>query len=412
MRRMLPIALAFLCPAADADPWKLSAPVTLAGDSGKPHFHHLDGSNRRHVAASRERVAVIWEDDRTGEPQVYISIKPRLALEFAASFQLSDGAEAYEPSILALADDTWLAAWEQDGRIVACLIDAKGRGPLSTLVAEGGRQVSLAVDAGGRVAAAWSRKKGETQAIEVASLKTRGRQIAVEKAATAVTSAGEHSYQGYPAAVWGASGELVLAWEDRRAGHTRLFYARRRIDGAYSDAAQLNEHNAPPPDQAAARGMGTGVMRVSLAANDGVAIRAVWLDKRNPSSGYAVWGALSADAGKSFSANEIVQDEMGAAVPQWHASIAAGARIFVAAWDDTREAWGDASESGDVLLSWSRGKGWSPDLLVPGASGTGYQGSPAITLDPHGDLHLVWIERNDLSSASRLRYLLGRVNKP
>ncbi|MGB5832258.1 MAG: hypothetical protein WBG92_09755 [Thiohalocapsa sp.] len=59
------------------------------------------------------------------------------------------------------------------------------------------------------------------------------------------------------------------------------------------------------------------------------------------------------------------------------------------------------------MLSWNAGDGWSADLVVPGAFGEGYQGSPAIALDPHGDLHLIWIERDDLSSPTRLRYLRG-----
>jgi hypothetical protein len=35
------------------------------------------------------------------------------------------------------------------------------------------------------------------------------------------------------------------------------------------------------------------------------------------------------------------------------------------------------------------------------------QGSPAIALDPHGDLHLIWDERAALPSPTRLRYLRG-----
>jgi hypothetical protein len=44
---------------------------------------------------------------------------------------------------------------------------------------------------------------------------------------------------------------------------------------------------------------------------------------------------------------------------------------------------------------------------VPGASGNGYQGSPAVTFDANGGLHLVWIERDTLSSPTRLRYMHG-----
>ena len=33
---------------------------------------------------------------------------------------------------------------------------------------------------------------------------------------------------------------------------------------------------------------------------------------------------------------------------------------------------------------------------------------PLKALDPQGDLHLLWIERDDLSAPSRLRYLRGK----
>ena len=193
----------------------------------------------------------------------------------------------------------------------------------------------------------------------------------------------------------------------RSAGHTRLFHAARTSAQVFTPERQLNEHSAPVQEGGEMQGLGSGVMRVTLAANDGDTIQAIWLDKRNPTSGYAVWGAASEDGGRTFGGNAIVQDELGATVPQWHAALAAGEDTFVAAWDDIREGWGDDAESGDVLLSWHDGRRWSADLVVPGASGDGYQGSPAVALDPQGDLHLIWIERDDLSSPTRLRYLHG-----
>jgi len=107
-----------------------------------------------------------------------------------------------------------------------------------------------------------------------------------------------------------------------------------------------------------------------------------------------------------------VQDELGDAAPQWHASVRGGKPGFVAAWDDARENWGDPHETSDALLSWRSDAGWSADLLVPLASGEGYQGSPTIALDPKGDLHLIWIERDDLSSPTRLRYMRGVLGTP
>lgn len=408
IRCLLTASLCLPFTAVAALPWTFAESVTVVGAGDSGHYHHLDGAGRRHIAAGRSQLALVWEDDRSGAPQVYAAIKPLEAQSFGLEFRLSEGKEAYEPAVAALPGDRWLVAWEQDGAIVARLIDAQGQGPLQILVPEGGRQVTLATDNVGRIAAVWVREQSGGQVVEAAELRLSERELVTEVPATAVAPIDDHPFQGYPAASWAPDGRLALAWEDRRAGHTRLFHSWRDPGRPFAAAIQLNEHSAP----ADTSGLGSGVMRVALAADDAGEVRAIWLDKRNPTSGYAVWGASSHDAGSSFGANQIVQDELGAVVPQWHAALAWGRPGFVAAWDDTREAWGDAAETGDVLLSWSTGDGWSPDLLVPGASGDGYQGSPALTVDANGDLHLAWIERDDLASPTRLRYLHARLTRP
>lgn len=400
---------ALLCASASvlAQPWVFGDPVTVGGDQGAPHYHHLDGAGRRHVAASDAGVAIVWEDDRSGAPQVYLAVRPHAAEGFAAEYRLSEGTEAYEPAVVALSEGRWLAAWEQDGRVVARAIGESGPGPALELAGDGSRQVSLA---GGdeRVAAVWARARGRGQLLEATELQVAGDRVSPAAPATAVAPLDGDAYQGHPTAARGPDGSLLVAWEDRRAGHTRLFHSWRPAAGAgFAPARQLNEHNAPR-EAVPGVGLGSGVMRVVLAADAAGRVRAIWLDKRNAASGYAVWGAASDDGGRSFGANRIVQDELGAAVAQWHAALAGGPAGFVAAWDDAREGWGDSDEAGDVLLSWPQGDGWSADLLVPGASGQGYQGSPAVALDGNGDLHLVWIERDDLTAPTRLRYLQGR----
>lgn len=406
---MRAVAVLLLClPGfACAAPWDFDDPVTVAGVSNVPHFHHLDGAGRRHIAATHDQVAVVWEDDRSGAPQVYLAIKPLRAQAFAPEMQLSDGKEAFEPAVVALGAGRWLAAWEQDGVVVARLVDAQGMGVILPLAGSGSRQVTLAAAGDGRVAAVWARDQGSGQLLEASELRVTGDSLGASAAVT-IAPLAEHAHQGFPAAAWSADGALLIAWEDRRAGHTRLFATRREGVAGVASEVQLNEHFSPAEGGQGMVGLGSGVMRVMLAADASGMVRAIWLDKRNAASGYAVWGAASSDGGRSFGANGIVQDEGGAAVQQWHAALAGGTPGFVAAWDDTREAWSDANESGDVLLSWNFAGDWSSDLLVPGASGDGYQGSPALTLDPRGDVHLLWVERDSLTSPTRLRYLRGR----
>lgn len=406
--RALPALLLCLPGFVCAAPWEFDDPVTVAGVSDVPHFHHLDGAGRRHIAATDDEVAIVWEDDRSGAPQVYLAVKPQRAQVFAPEMQLSDGKEAFEPAVVALGTGRWLAAWEQDGVVVARLVDAQGMGAILPLAGGGSRQVTLAADGDGRVAAVWARDRESGQLLEASELRVTGDNLGAS-APVAVAPLAEHAHQGLPAAVWSADGALLIAWEDRRAGHTRLFATRREGVAGVASEVQLNEHFSPAEGGQEVVGLGSGVMRVMLAADAGGIVRAVWLDKRNAASGYAVWGAVSSDGGRSFGANGIVQDEGGAAVQQWHAALAGGTPGFVAAWDDTREAWSDANEAGDVLLSWNFAGDWSSDLLVPGASGDGYQGSPALTLDPQGDVHLLWVERDSLASPTRLRYLRGRL---
>ncbi|MEA3642101.1 MAG: hypothetical protein VBE63_19490 [Lamprobacter sp.] len=405
MIRSLLLAVLLVPAAVLGQPWSFGDPIELAGPPDRGNYHHLTGAGRRHIAASQDQVAVLWEDDRSGSPQIYLAVKPDRADGFPTAQRLSDGDEAYDPALVAIDAGRWLAAWEQDGAIKARLIDPSGPGPIAELAPKDSRQVTLASDAEGRLVAVWVRAQASGQLIQAAELRLDGRTVALAETPVAVAPVADHPYQAYPSAVWTPDARLVVAWEDRRAGHTRLLFSSRARAQAFAPPGQLNAFRQPASEDGRPVQLGTGVMRVVLASDGKGLVRAVWLDKRNASSGYAVWGAASDDGGRSFGANQIVQDQYGADVAQWHAALTGASEGFVAAWDDPREGWSDPDETGDVLISWNHGANWSADLVVPGASGAGYQGSPAVALAPKGGLHIVWIERPDLKSPTSLRYL-------
>lgn len=386
--------------------WDFGEPVTVTDASLAPHYHHLDGSGRRHLAATEGHVALTWEDDRTGSPQVYVAIKRLSDPDFRSTFQLSSGVEAYEPAIVPVADAGWVVAWEQDGEILGSLLTPQAHTHPLNLSSGPGRHVTLATDGAGRISAVWGKTQGRRQRLVVTDLLIRDGDLTAATELT-VTSDDASPFQGFPAATYTSKGELFIAWEDRRAGHTRLYGSLQGADGKFHPAVQLNEHQQPEVTQSYLENTGTGVMRVSVAsARDGL-IQAVWLDKRNPGGGYAVWGGRSQDGGHRFGTNVRVQDTMGETVAQWHASVTSFEGGLIAAWDDARESWSDEQETGDVFLSWRADGDWSDDWLVPGASGAGYQGSPVMAIDMNGDLHLAWIEKAGLTAPSQLRYLHG-----
>jgi hypothetical protein len=189
---------------------------------------------------------------------------------------------------------------------------------------------------------------------------------------------------------------VVIGWEDRRHGHTRLYTAFRPHGGDFGAPQGLNDQ--PQGPRSVEFGAGSGVTRVALAAR-GERVAAVWMDKRDYRSGYDVFAALSEDGGRSFGANEMVQDMFGAETPQWRPAVAMSPDgLPLAVWDDTRD------DSPDLWMSWREGGEWSDDVAVAPAYGPGAHTSPAAAFGPDGRLHLLWTSRTE-DGLSRLGYV-------
>ncbi|MCL5061377.1 MAG: hypothetical protein M1449_13515, partial [Candidatus Thermoplasmatota archaeon] len=59
--------------------WEWSAPLTVNSVQGVAIFPHLESANRRGVAVSGDTVGVVWEDNRSGRPQLAIHAGSRPA---------------------------------------------------------------------------------------------------------------------------------------------------------------------------------------------------------------------------------------------------------------------------------------------------------------------------------------------
>lgn len=385
MRAALWIVASLLAAPALARDWTFAPAVTVSQAHGAKVHHHLESAGRKNIALGKDAVAIAWEDDRTGEPAVFIARKSLAAGAAFDEIEVSTG-EAYEPAIAAVSDGRFICVWEQDGAVWARLLGAQGLAPAVRLGA--GAQATIAANAG-RVVAAWRAPAKQGHTISVA-------QIALSDAGLKPGPAQSLAARGdqlYPSVAINARGRVLVAWEDRRAGHTRIYYAFSRDGRRFAAAHPLNQ----TVRGSAVFGKGSGAARVALTPYGAAGFAATWLDKRDFRSGYDVYAARDPRGSGVLGANEKVQDEFGADISQWHAAIAGTSRgELVIAWDDDRD------DSADILIAARAAAGWSENRTVQPAAGAGEQAYPAIALGADGGLHVAWIDTG--TEGTRVRY--------
>ncbi len=387
MRGLLALFLALAAVAAVADPIDV-APAGI--------YHHLDASGRRSLALSGGQVALVWEDSRSGSPRCYLGLKAGVETGFR-EYPLGKG-ECFDPAVAALDGQRFLLAWEDESGINSAIADAAGPGTSINLGAGSHASVAAHPVAGAYIA--WNAPEGRWQRVWRAQLHVDGGQLraAMKQAADAAPPTDD---QSFPALAAGEHG-VLLAWEDRRHGHT-VIYASLGVDGQ-AWGAPIRVSGNPTGKAQGGLGRGTGAMRPALASFGADArFAAAWLDKRDFLSGYDVYAALSEGAG--FAKDQKAQDSFGDAIAQWHVAAAGNRRgDLVIAWDDERDG------SSDIWLTRLTAGGYSDNFTFPETSGPARQSDPAIALDETGNLHLAWIERaadGASSGPTRLRYMVA-----
>jgi hypothetical protein len=360
----------------------------------------LESSGRRNVAVSGDHVAVVWEDDRDGTPRIHLARKGLTDTAFDREVQVSGDGEAFEPSIVGLDNGRFVVAWEEDGRVHARTIGEAGQGPLFTVDSSDSVQPSLGAH-GDEVLLTTAERDGRFSRIRLHRLHPEQNGSLRETSRCAVDAEAPRDDQLYPTPT-AASDSILVAWEDRRPGHT-IIMAAEGLPSAECGFAPPRRISLRPESRGnMPYGKGHGVSRVTLTPYGPSAVYAAWADKRDFREGYDIYGAAwQPQAG--FGANERIQDAFGGVARQWHVSLAGHPDgSLVAAWDDERD--GDPN----IMLSWREDGTWSEDLALPGADGPGVQAHPSITLDAKGSLHAAWIERDAVNGPTRLLYLFGR----
>lgn len=373
----------------------LMSPVAFAGDpievAPAGAYHHLDASGRQSLALAGGQVAVVWEDSRAGVPRCYLGLKTASEASFR-EYPLGQG-ECFDPAVTALDGQRFLLAWEDETGINAAIAGSTGPGPALNLGAGAHASVVAHPSLGAWVA--WNAAAGRWQRLWRAPLRVEGEQLraGLTQAADAAPPSDDQTFPALAA----AAKRLLLAWEDRRHGHTVIYFSQSTDGQTWSAPKRLSGN--PTGKAQGNLGRGSGAMRPVLTGF-GERYAAAWLDKRDFLSGYDVYAALGDAAG--FAKDAKAQDSFGDAIAQWHVAIAGNRRgDLVLAWDDDRDG------SADLWLTRPVASGYGDDFTFPETSGPARQSDPAIALDEDGNLHMAWIERpatTDASGATRLLY--------
>jgi len=388
---------------AHAQPWEFGKPVNVTSTQSKKIFHHLESSGRHNIAISAGTVAIAWEDDSDGTPRVYLAYKDGDKQAFSKKIKISGKGEAYEPSLVALKNKRFVLAWEEDSRIQMRVVTPNDLGTTIILSKAKAAQPSLTV-IDQQLLLVYSQREGRYGHIQMQRIEIDEDKLHL-KQECAVDTVPVKDDQLYPS-VASAAGRVIVAWEDRRLGHTIIMAAQNHDQNSCSfDSAQRISEKLS--GKRSAFGMGHGVSRVALTAYGFGKVLAVWADKRYYREGHDIYAAEYVSGKKQlFGPNTKVQDSFGGIAQQWHATVAGNSNGgLIVGWDDNRD--GDAN----IMLSWPEGNGWSDDYAVPGADGTSEQNHPTIILDQEGNLHLAWIERATIGGSTQIYYLFGRLAK-
>lgn len=379
-----------------ADKWTFSQPVEIARQHAGV-FHHVESSGRQNIIAGDNGVLVVWEDNRSGTPSIYLR---RTSSDggFLPAIKPGGAGEAYDPVVQEFAGGH-IVGWEETGQVWVRIYTKGSSGVPIRLSDNSAGHISLAAGNRDEVIAVWSEMIGQHRRIMYAGLGIDTSQIHIIKKSPLDIRPGEGD-QDYPVAAYHESmAAYVVMWEDRRYKNVMLFSAAGTVKDGFSVGMQANELTAPI---SGLYGVASGVARAALTTFDKY-VAAVWSDKRNFRFGYDVFAAFARHSGR-FGENQLVQDGFAEGYEQWHPTIAGMNGELAVAWDDDRD--GDS----DIWLSYYTGDGWSDDIAVPGASGPGLQTHPSLAMDKSSGIHLVWVHRDKEGGLTGVRYIRGTLS--
>jgi len=376
-----------------------SEAIPVVESRKKNVFFHLDSSGRKNIAVSRKYTAAVWEDNSSGTSQVYAAFKENDKKQFYKPVQLSTN-ESFEPVIAAFGEDSFLSAWEENEFVHVCLIQYRKKNKCFFIGEKGSSQPSLGPGEILRSNLVWTTREKDHSRIYHASVREYQGKLGFTES-FAVEKGTLKGRQAYPAVSEG-KGRIMVVWEDQRNGHTAIYSSESSANGIFSTPVIVNEIIKKSQAYGEAQGTARPVVEYDASKNQFIA---VWLDKREFHTGYEVYGAFHDATNAKWNRNFKIQDPFGDGVPQWHSTLTVDlSGKAVSFWDDTREG------NSDIWYSYFSDQNASEDFTHPTFSGKRNQTSPSAAVDSNGNIHLIYLERDE-NGFSSILYVKGSLKK-
>ena len=268
-------------------------------------------------------------------------------------------------------------------------------GPITTIAEGNIAEVSVGCREDRELLVAWTGNEGRDSQVYLSLASLDGDKL-LPGAAVSVVSKDTYHTQSNPGVVF-AKGRYIVSWHDRSTGTNLLYTVSGAVPGAFDAPIQVNEWIQKSDEW----GRGSSAIRNVLSVTRDGWVTIAWLDKRGSRSGYKVFATFSADGGRTWGENYRVSDDFSDDIPQWSLSLSADRKgKAVAAWMDNRY------DENAIWMARLHGISWSEDIGVSNDSQYRPR-SPAVSFDPEGTLHAVWIEDDPQGEGVRIVYQGG-----
>jgi len=375
----------------------LSAPKNVIVNDVTPSGQHLPSI----ALGPSNQIYIVWVDCRNDPPcetdtDIYFARSADGGQSFDAEVLVSDDGTffANAPKIAAYSSGSIYAVWHDDRMgdswdvYLSKSEDGGGSFLPSVRVNDYVSSVyqyepDLAVDSSGNIYVSWNRYYYD------ADLEQWDYDVVMAKSTNGGTTFGTHvkvndgsDWQYKSSIKVGPSGNVYVAWTDRRNGGISDVYFAKSIDGGgtFSTNARINQYTE----------QSQGYPEMALDEDEFIYV--VWNDSRNlyKKNGRDVFMARSLDLGDSFEPEIKINDaKIPAAFEYFYPTITAWGKGHVAiAWEDKREG------TYDVYLTRSDngGSSFRPSWRLNSAE-KGSQSVPDIVMDAMGHVHCAWRDK-------------------